>query len=190
MVPLRYCRKMSWRKETCFTTSFFFFATDRSPLGHLEGQVGQAPARAHHAQELWRPSRRRLRRRQDRWRQNRFCRLSVGNNRFTYRASSFLSNNFLNPSPTRYFLPTMCILCLFRLRLSINFCGGNSVVLRLPWGTWLRTPHFGIEREGGKAQHPAGIEPTTSRVLSRFIFLSRWYIGWFSGFEPGSAAHE
>ena len=55
-----------------------------------------------------------------------------------------------------FFLPNLWILCLF--------CPKQHSSVAPPWGTWLRTHYRVIEREK-KAQHPAGFETMTSRVL-------------------------
>ena len=49
-------------------------------------------------------------------------------------------------------------------QLSIHFLFRKISSAAPPWGSWLRTYYQEIEREE-KALHPAGTEPTTSRVL-------------------------
>ena len=43
-----------------------------------------------------------------------------------------------------------------------------------PWGNWLRTTYWGTEKEEEKAQHPAGSEHITSRVLLRRGVVYCW----------------
>ena len=49
-------------------------------------------------------------------------------------------------------------------QLSVHFLLRKISSVASPWGTWLRTHYWRIEKEG-KKQHLVGIELTTSRVL-------------------------